>query len=59
MKEWWNRDGIYKELKEDAQKEALFFSDLVNVIEKHTEFCISATIVLRVRTMVVQVQAGI
>ena len=47
MKEWWNRDGIYKELKEDAQKEALFFSDLVNLIEKHTEFCISATIVLR------------
>ena len=47
MKEWWNRDGIYKQLKEDAQKEALFFSDLVNVIEKHTEVCVSATIVLR------------
>jgi hypothetical protein len=29
------------------QKEALSFSDLVNVIEKHTEFCLSATIVLR------------
>jgi hypothetical protein len=47
MKEWWNQDGIYKQLKEDAQKEALFFSDLVNVIEKHTEVCVSATIVLR------------
>ncbi len=46
MKEWWDREGIYKEIKKDKDREANFFASLVRVIEENTTYCVSASIKL-------------
>jgi Protein of unknown function (DUF3800) len=48
MREWWNRDGIiYREIKNDAEREAHFFGDLIQTI-KDTMLCaVSASVRLR------------
>ena len=39
MKEFWDRDGIYKHIKDDPKEEIAFFSAIVDVIDKHLRFC--------------------
>jgi hypothetical protein len=46
MKEFWDNDGIYKHIKDDPQKEELFFRRLVRPIKDHTKFCTQTTILL-------------
>jgi hypothetical protein len=44
MKEWWDRDGTYKELKKDKEREASFFRDLVQVIRDNITYCVSSVV---------------
>ncbi|MEI7804886.1 MAG: hypothetical protein WCI56_06110 [Hyphomicrobiales bacterium] len=44
MREFWNRDGIYKNLKQDKTKEAQFLALLIRAIGENLQFCASASI---------------
>jgi hypothetical protein len=46
MKEFWNKDGIYKHIKDQPEAEEAFFRSLVGVIKDHTKFCTQTTILL-------------
>jgi hypothetical protein len=44
MKELWNREGIYKEMKETAGAETDFLAECIQTIQIATEFHVSATV---------------
>jgi hypothetical protein len=46
MKEFGEPDGVYKELKQDADRLEAFLKSLVDVICKHTRFCTHATVLI-------------
>lgn len=46
MKEFWDKDGVYKHIKDDHEAEEVFFRRLVQVIRNHTKFCTQTTILL-------------
>lgn len=46
MKETWDRDGIYKHIKEKPDDEAIFFHRLAMAIKDHTKFCTQTTVLL-------------
>jgi hypothetical protein len=46
MKEFWDRDGIYKHIKDVPVDEVTFFRRLVAVIKEHTKFCTQTTVIL-------------
>jgi hypothetical protein len=46
MKEFWDRDGLYKHLKDKPDDEIAFFRRLAKAIKNHTKFCTQATVLL-------------
>jgi hypothetical protein len=46
MSEFWDRDGIYRHIKDDPKEEEAFFAGIVKVICDHLRFCVQTTVVL-------------